>query len=93
MGEGLGIKDSLFASNQGRGHRFKTLARKVRMNPETCDAIQGHVPRTDGGDYGEHPPDVMLAEIEKLPRYQVSAGGSVDPRYWANLKQDEMLCT
>lgn len=38
---GLGIKDPLVAPNHGWRHRFKTLARKVRMNPETCDAIQG----------------------------------------------------
>jgi hypothetical protein len=89
---GLGIKDSLFASNHGWGHRFKTLARKVRMNPETCDAIQGHVPRTDGETTASIRRDVMLAEIEKQPRYQGIAGGS-DRRYRANLKQDEMLCS
>jgi integrase len=43
---GLGIKDPLVAPNHGWRHRFKTIARTVRMNPETRDAIQGtfHVP-------------------------------------------------
>lgn len=35
------------------------------------DAIQGHAPRTEGEDYGETPPDVMLPEILKYPRYKV----------------------
>jgi integrase len=77
---GLGIKDPLVAPNHGWRHRFKTAARKVRMNPETRDAIQGHVPRTDGEDYGAHPPDVMFAEIEKLPRYEVVAAEKRDGR-------------
>ena len=29
-------------------------------------------------DYGEFPPDVMLPEIRKLPRYQVEAGERMD---------------
>ena len=77
---GLGIKDPLVAPNHGWRHRFKTVARKVRMNPETRDAIQGHVPRTEGEDYGEHPPEVMLEEIVKLPRYEVVAAEKRDGR-------------
>jgi hypothetical protein len=64
---GLAIKDPLVAPNHG-WHRFKTIARKVRMNPETCDAIQGHVSRTDRGITASIRRTFMLVEIEKLPR-------------------------
>jgi hypothetical protein len=40
---------------------------------QVLDAIQGHAPRTDGEDYGEIPPDVMLAEILKYPWYKIEA--------------------
>lgn len=76
----LGIKDPTVAPNHGWRHRFKTSGRKAKMDPEIRDAIQGHKPRTEGEDYGEFPPDVMLREIEKLPRYQVKAGQRRDRR-------------
>jgi hypothetical protein len=44
------------------------------------DAIQGHAPRTEGEDYGEVPPDVMLPEILKHPKYDVVAGELRDKR-------------
>jgi integrase len=76
----LGIKDPTVAPNHGWRHRFKTVARKVKMDPEVRDAIQGHAPRTEGEDYGEVPPDVMLPEILKYPKYQVVAGERRDGR-------------
>jgi len=76
----LGIEDPLVAPNHGWRHRFKTVARKVRMDPEVRDVVQGHAPRTQGEDYGEFPPEVMLREIEKLPRYEVAAGKRRDRR-------------
>ncbi len=86
------IEDPSVAPNHGWRHRFKTIARRVRMNPETRDAIQGHVPRTDGEDYGDNPPDVMLAEIVKLPRYEVVAAEMMDGRRRRpqRQKQEEM---
>jgi integrase len=77
---GLGIKDPRVAPNHGWRHRFKTAGRKARMDPEVRDAIQGHKPRTEGEDYGEFPPEVMLHEIRKHPRYQVTAGERRDRR-------------
>jgi hypothetical protein len=61
-------------------HRFKTVARKVRMDAEVRDAIQGHATRTEGEDYGEVTADVMLAEITKVPRCKIAAAGRRDRR-------------
>jgi integrase len=88
---GLGIKDPLVAPNHGWRHRFKTVARQVRMDAEVRDAIQGHAPRTEGEEYGEVPLDVMLPQIMKLPRYQVVAAEKRDGRLGPKRqKQDEM---
>ncbi|MGY3133402.1 integrase [Bradyrhizobium sp. USDA 4501] len=67
----LGIKDPTVAPNHGWRHRFKTVARRAKMDAEVRDAIQGHAPRTEGEDYGEVPADVMLPEILKHPWYTV----------------------
>jgi integrase len=76
----LGIKDELVAPNHGWRHRFKTVARRVGMNIEARDAIQGHATRTEGEKYGEVPVDVMLAELRKYPRYKVVAANRRDGR-------------
>jgi integrase len=57
--------------NHGWRHRFKTVARAVRMDAEARDAIQGHAPQTEGQAYGEWPLDALRAEVEKLVRYVV----------------------
>jgi hypothetical protein len=44
------------------------------------DAIPGHAPRTEREDYGEVPPDVMLPEILKYPKYKVVGGERRDGR-------------
>lgn len=67
----LGVDDSAVAPNDRWRHRFKTQARRVRMQEDIRDAIQGHVPRTEGEGYGDHPLDAMQREIELLPRYDV----------------------
>jgi integrase len=89
---GLGIADPLVAPSHGWRHRFKTLARKVRMDPEVRDAIQGHAARTEGEDYGEVPADVMLAEILKYPWYRVAASNEpVDRRRRGQRKVGEAV--
>lgn len=65
----LGIDHPQVQPNHGWRHRFKTVARNVDMSGEIRDAIQGHVPRTEGEAYGEFSPIAMKREIEKLPRY------------------------
>jgi integrase len=64
----LGVTE-VESPNHGWRHRFKTLARKVGMDPEARDAIQGHAPRTEGQAYGEWPMDALRDEVEKLARY------------------------
>ena len=63
----IGIVDQDLQPNHAWRHRFKTLARRHGMDAEVRDAIQGHVPRTDGEDYGEHPSDVLDRAIRLLP--------------------------
>lgn len=67
----LGVADLLVQPNHGWRHRFKTLARLHGMDAEVRDAIQGHVPRTEGEGYGEFPPAVMMKAILLLPRYEL----------------------
>ena len=55
--------------NHGWRHRFKTVARSVRMDPEARDAIQGHAPKTEGEAYGEWPLDALHEEVEKVKPY------------------------
>lgn len=64
---GLGVTE-VQSPNHGWRHRFKTLARRVGMDAEARDAIQGHAPRTEGQAYGQWPLDALRAEVEKLPK-------------------------
>jgi integrase len=69
----LEIKDPTVAPNHGWRHRFKTEGRRAKMFWLILDVIQGHAPRTEGEEYGEVPPDVMLPELVKYPRYKIKA--------------------
>jgi len=66
---GLGVTTP--QPNHGWRHRWKTLARRADIPAEVRDAIQGHVPRTEGENYGNQPLDVLQAAVEKMPRYNV----------------------
>lgn len=66
------ITDPSLQPNHGWRHRFKTEARRIKMDPEVRDAIQGHTPGTVGQAYGSMPIEVMAAAIAKLPRYDVT---------------------
>lgn len=66
----LGVTE-VQSPNHGWRHRFKTLARRVGMDPEARDAIQGHAPKTEGQAYGEWPIEALRLEIEELPRSEV----------------------
>lgn len=74
----LGIDDPDIFPNHAWRHRFKTVARKVKMDVGTRDYMQGHVPATEGEAYGDFPPDVLLHEISKLPRIEI--GKAADPK-------------
>jgi integrase len=69
----IGVADPDVQPNHGWRHRFKTVSRNVRMDPEVRDRIQGHAPRTEGEGYGDVSPAAMRREIELLPRYEVMA--------------------
>lgn len=65
----LGVTE-VESPNHGWRHRFKTLARRVGMDPEARDAIQGHAPRSEGQAYGHWPVDALRVEVEKLSVYK-----------------------
>jgi integrase len=70
----LGVDDPNILPNHAWRHRFKTVARKVKMDVGARDYMQGHVPATEGEAYGDFTPDVLLDEISKLPRIEIKAG-------------------
>ena len=69
----LGVDDSNVQPNHAWRHRFKTVSRQVGMDPEARAVIPGHAPASEGESYGGWPVAALLAEIEKLPRYEVGA--------------------
>ena len=68
----LGVSDPNVAPNHGWRHRFKTVARSVGMDPEARSVIPGHALETEGERYGDWPIAQLAAEIERLPRIDVS---------------------
>jgi integrase len=66
---GLGVTTP--QPNHGWRHRFKTIARSVGIPAEQRDALQGHVPRTEGENYGKQPLDLLRTAVEMLPRYDL----------------------
>jgi integrase len=69
----IGVDDIRVRPNHGWRHSFKTTARKVRMDVGAREYMNGHAPSTEGESYGEFEPDVLLAEIMKLPRLDVQS--------------------
>lgn len=67
----IGVNDPNVQPNHGWRHRFKTVSRNVRMDPEIRDRIQGHVPRTEGEGYGDVSPRATLREVSLLPKYEL----------------------
>lgn len=61
--------------NHGWRHVFKSMARHVEMDREVEGFITGHRPKdaNSGNDYGDHWMLTMSKEIEKYPRYELSA--------------------
>lgn len=68
----LGVDDPNVAPNHGWRHRFKTLAREAKLDPEAREYLAGHRPRTEGEAYGGWTPKALMPEIEKLPRYPLA---------------------
>ena len=71
---GLGVPVGVKPNHAWR-HRFKSVARDVKMDREVEGFITGHRPKnsTAGNDYGDRWIKTMSAEIEKYPRFQIAA--------------------
>lgn len=67
----LAVSDPEVQPNHGWRHRFKTLARKVGMDPYVRDVIQGHAGRSVSDDYGDVDLETRAEAVAKLARYQL----------------------
>lgn len=85
---GLGIDDRNVLPNHAWRHRFKTVGRRCGMDSAKLDAIQGHAQANEGGGYGEFPSDALKPEIDKHPRYEVTAAETTDRRRTRRAKKN-----
>jgi integrase len=71
---GLGIPIGVQPNHAWR-HLFKSVARHVRMDREVEGFITGHRPKNSnaGNDYGDRWIKTMSAEIERYPRFKITA--------------------
>jgi integrase len=60
------IADERLAPNHAWRHRFKTVARQAGIDEQYVETISGHEAGTVGRRYGEHRPETLFREIEKL---------------------------
>lgn len=67
----IGVSDPAVMPNHGWRHRFKTTARRIGMDVEVRDAIQGHALVTEGQKYGHFPVDVLAAAVAAIPKFQL----------------------
>ncbi|MGV8831572.1 MAG: DUF6538 domain-containing protein [Devosia sp.] len=67
----LGLDDPELQPSHGWCHRFKTLARRVGMDPGTRDYMQGHAPHNNAESYGDQPAQVLLDQISLIPYFHV----------------------
>ena len=68
----LGLTDERLSPSHSWRHRFKTLARRHELRPDTVDAITGHGRRNVGDTYGEHELRTMQRELEKIPAWPLT---------------------
>jgi integrase len=66
------MKDSVVAPNHGFRHRWRTECRRIFMDREVRNYLQGHKIETVGEGYGHMPLDVSAPWIEMFPRFDVS---------------------
>ncbi len=67
----LGVTDTRIKPNHAWRHLFKTEARGVFMDVGARDYMQGHVPASEGENYGGYKPHVLAHEIAKFPRFEI----------------------
>jgi integrase len=66
------MKDSVVAPNHGFRHRWRTECRRIFMDREVRNYLQGHKIENIGEGYGHVPLDVSAPWIEMFPRFDVS---------------------
>ncbi len=67
-----GMKNSRVAPNHGFRHRFRTECRRIFMDLEVRNYLQGHAIENVGDGYGHVPLDVSAPWIEMFPRFDAS---------------------
>jgi integrase len=67
----LGVDDPQIQPNHAWRHLFKTSARRVGIDPEIRDVLQGHAPRSIGEQYGDWPLETLAAAIDRMPRIEL----------------------
>ena len=66
------MTDSAVAPNHGWRHRFRTECRRLFMDREVRNYLQGHAVENVGEGYGHVPLDVSAPWIEMFPKFDVS---------------------
>lgn len=69
---GLGLDDPELQPNHGWRHRFKTVARRVGMDPGARDYMQGHSEHNEAEGYGDQPAPVLLHQLSMIPSFMLS---------------------
>ena len=67
-----GMKDRNVAPSHGWRHRFRTECRRIFMDREVRNYLQGHAIENVGEGYGHVPLDVSAPWIEMFPTFDVS---------------------
>ena len=67
----LGVDDPNIQPNHAWRHLFKTSARRVGIDPEIRDVLQGHAPRSISERYGDWPVDVLADAIKRMPKFDI----------------------
>jgi integrase len=77
---GLGVDDPNIGPNHGWRHLFKTRGRAAGIASDQLDALEGHAVGSVGAEYGSYPARMLMQEIAKLPRFNVTPFRSTDRR-------------
>lgn len=68
----LGLVDTELQPNHGWRHRFKTVARRVGMDPGARDYLQGHAEHNEAEAYGDQPALVLERQIAMMPYFDLA---------------------
>lgn len=72
----IGLTDPDLQPAHGWRHRFKTVARRVKMDSAVRDYIQGHVPHNEAESYGNQEAPILLDWISLLKWIEVDGDES-----------------